>query len=242
MKIISWNCNSAFRNKYTALESFKADLWVIPESESRQYLRQHNSPLAAEQHLWYGNKPSKGLSVFAFNGYEIRMADFFNPDYRHILPVIVTPPDNHEFLLIAVWASRVKDNPDWDYIGQMCHFMEYNRQHLPSQTIFMGDFNINMQWNSSFKKEHNYSRFLQLCTQENLISLYHHLSQESQGQETIPTSFFHRDPQRGFHIDYTFINKNLLPAVKNFTIHGTEWLPLSDHTILELELNLQSIR
>lgn len=236
MKLISWNCNGAFRNKYQALNYFNADVWVIPESESPATLHKQNSPLQTANHLWTGNNQTRGLSVFAFNGYQIRLADFFNSDYQYILPVWVTPPKLPEFLLIAVWTSRIKNNPDWDYIGQLCHFMENYRQVIPPQTIMMGDFNINMQWNKSYKKNHNYSHFLELCAQQDFISLYHELSGQAQGQEETPTIYFHRDPQRGYHIDYVYLHKQQLPNVKNFKIHGCEWLPLSDHTVLELDL------
>lgn len=236
MKLISWNCNGAFCRKYPALNKFNADIWIIPESESPQYLAEHNYKLPADNHLWCGDRPYRGLSVFSFHGYKIRNADFFDNRFKHILPIIVTTPNNQEFLLITVWACRVKDNPDWDYIGQMCYFMEKYSQYFDSNTVMAGDFNINMQWNKSFKKEHNYTRFLQLCSENGLYSLYHQLSQEPQGQETIPTSFYRRNPSRGFHIDYIYLPQELNNKVKNFQIHGVEWLSLSDHVPLELEI------
>lgn len=237
MKLISWNCNGAFRNKYHALNDFNADIWVIPESESHAYLGRHNSPLQSVSGLWCGNNHSKGLGVFAFNGYHIRTAAFFNPEFKYILPVTVTAPDNTEFLLIAVWASRVQTNPDWDYIGQLCYFMEHYASYLTPNTILVGDFNINMLWNKSFKKEHNYTRFLELCRENGFCSLYHELTQQPQGQETAYTSYFHHNPLRGFHIDYAYLNRQQLPNVKSFKIHGCEWLAFSDHTVLELELS-----
>lgn len=236
MKLISWNCNGAFCRKFTALEKFNADIWVIPESESPQYIKEHNLPTASDYHIWCGNRSSKGLSVFSFNGCKIRTADFFNNQYKHILPIIVTLPDNYEFLLIAVWACRVKENPDWDYIGQMCSFVEKFGQYFNQDTIMIGDFNINMQWNSSFKKEHNYVRFLELAAQNGLCSLYHELKKEEQGKETTYTSYYRRNPERGFHIDYAYINKNKLKEVKDFHIHGKEWLSLSDHVLVEVDL------
>lgn len=138
MKLLGWNCNGAFRRKYQALENFNADIWVVPKSESPAYLLRHKSPLSSAQQLWCGQNQSKGLSVFAFNGCQISRADFFNPAYRHILPVNITTADKQKMLLIAVWASRVKDNSDWDYIGQLCHFMEHNgpcsrRKAFPSE-------------------------------------------------------------------------------------------------------------
>ena len=43
MKLISWNCNRAFRQKYFCLESYCADIIVAPESESPQKLAKFRS-------------------------------------------------------------------------------------------------------------------------------------------------------------------------------------------------------
>ena len=43
MKLISWNCNRAFRQKYSCLESYCADIIVAPESESPQKLAKFRS-------------------------------------------------------------------------------------------------------------------------------------------------------------------------------------------------------
>lgn len=111
MKLLGWNCNGAFRRKYQALENFNADIWVVPESESPAYLLRHKSPLSSAQQLWCGQNQSKGLSVFAFNGCQISRADFFNPAYRHILPVNITTADKQKMLLIAVWLPGSKTTP-----------------------------------------------------------------------------------------------------------------------------------
>ena len=36
MKIISWNCNGAFRYKFDAILPFNADVWVIQELLKKQ--------------------------------------------------------------------------------------------------------------------------------------------------------------------------------------------------------------
>ena len=33
MRIVFWNCNGAFRNKYEYVKKFRADLYIIAESE-----------------------------------------------------------------------------------------------------------------------------------------------------------------------------------------------------------------
>ncbi len=236
MKIISWNCNGAFRLKYQALMSLKADIWVIQESESPEYLAEKGIFIPAEKHLWHGDRSCKGLSIFAFNGCQIKKADFFTPEFKYVLPVRVALQPGKSFLLTGIWASTVKNNHDWDYIGQMCVFMERYQQHFNQNSVMIGDFNSNMLWNSYYKKEHNYARFLSLLAAKGMFSVYHMLSGREQGQELVPTSYYHRDEARGFHIDYAFINKKKLEKLRKFEIAGKEWLQYSDHVPLVLEL------
>ena len=235
MKIISWNCNGAFRRKFQALKKFGADIWVIQESESPEYLAEKNVVIPAETHLWHGDRSCKGLSIFSFNGYQIQKADFFSPEFKYALPVGVLSPAGRTRLLTGVWASTVKDNHDWDYIGQMCVFMERYYGYFDDLSVMIGDLNSNMLWNSYYKKEHNYSRFLELMAGNGLFSVYHELSGLPQGQETVPTSYYHRDPARGFHIDYAFMSKPEIACLRRFDISGKEWLDYSDHVPLILE-------
>ncbi len=53
MKIITWNCNGAFRNKYQALDHFNADILVIQECEDPA---QSNSDYEdwSREYLWIG--------------------------------------------------------------------------------------------------------------------------------------------------------------------------------------------
>ena len=80
MKIISWNCNGGFRNNFQALEKFNADIWIIQESESPDYLKEKNIFIPANNHLWCGAKAFKGMSIFSFHGFTLRMADCFSPE------------------------------------------------------------------------------------------------------------------------------------------------------------------
>ena len=132
-------------------------------------------------------------------------------------------------------AVDIQGNPP-DYIGQMCHFADENRDYFNENTLTLGDFNINMLWNNAFKKEHNYERFLEIMSALKQESLYHKLYNCTQGEEKIPTSYYRRNPERPFHIDYIFGGENVFTQLKKFKIHGKEWLTYSDHLPLELEI------
>lgn len=239
MKIISWNCNGAFRCKFDKLLPFEADIWVVQESESPEYLQDKGIKIPAYTHWWHGDRGCKGLSIFTFNGYKAEKAAFFSPEFKYALPVVITPPEGtgQKFLLVGVWASVVKENHDWDYIGQMCEFMERYRANFDDNSILIGDLNSNMLWNSYYQKAHNYSRFLELMAENGLVSVYHQLEKCAQGQEKIPTSYYHRDPKRGFHIDYAFMSPKRIEELGKFEIAGKKWLEWSDHVPLLLEIN-----
>lgn len=238
MKIVSWNCNGAFRNKFETLLPLKADVWVIQECESPEFLEKHGISIPAHNFLWHGTRDFKGLGIFTFHEVKAQTAPFFNPDYRYILPAYISSSQHKPFLLNGVWACLVPENRDWDYIGQMCHFAAENRDHFDENSLTLGDFNINMLWNNAFKKEHNYERFLEIMSSCKQESLYHKLYNCPQGEEKIPTSYYRRNPERPFHIDYVFGGENVFTHLKKFKIHGKEWLTHSDHLPLELEILL----
>ncbi len=65
MKIVSWNCNGALRNKLHELVNLKADIYVIQECKNPS--NHPNTPyeLWGANHLWIGDSKTKGLGIFA---------------------------------------------------------------------------------------------------------------------------------------------------------------------------------
>ena len=45
MKIVSWNCNMAFRNKKDILKDFSADIAIIQECENEDVLKSKKAVL-----------------------------------------------------------------------------------------------------------------------------------------------------------------------------------------------------
>ena len=65
MKIITWNCNMAFRKKADFILAEQPDILIVPECENKERL---NFGLYARQPndiFWYGDLPTKGIGVFA---------------------------------------------------------------------------------------------------------------------------------------------------------------------------------
>ena len=67
-----------------------------------------------------------------------------------------------------------------------------------------------------------------------LVSAYHYVYKEKQGCETEKTFYLYRHKDKGYHIDYCFIDKERL---KKFEIlNDARWLEISDHLPIVIEI------
>jgi len=64
-----------------------------------------------------------------------------------------------------------------------------------------------------------------------MVSLYHAVTGEEQGEESSPTFYLQRDLQKPYHIDYAFSSKDIFTMQSNTVSVGSqnEWLEFSDH-------------
>lgn len=67
MKIVTWNCDGALRNKLEEIDSLGADLLLIQECEDPKNNTKHYRQWAGD-YLWVGTSKNKGLGVFPKNG------------------------------------------------------------------------------------------------------------------------------------------------------------------------------
>ena len=64
MKIITWNCNMAFRKKAEFILAYKPDILVVPECEHPDKLKFDQALPAPTNILWFGSNKNKGLGIF----------------------------------------------------------------------------------------------------------------------------------------------------------------------------------
>lgn len=102
MRIVSWNCNGAFRKKYQLMKALKADVYVIAECEKPE---KYFEPFAdfCPHHIWTGENENKGLCVFARDGIQMVENDWESYCLRHFLSVRI----NNAFDLLGVWGCAV---------------------------------------------------------------------------------------------------------------------------------------
>ncbi|HLG38318.1 MAG TPA: hypothetical protein VI461_01580, partial [Chitinophagaceae bacterium] len=115
MKIVTWNCNMAFRNKASVILKHQPDILVVQECECIDKL--HKDIPAANDSLWFGNNPNKGLGIFSYSNYRFKLRKTYNPRLQTIIPVSVTG-GHFNFTLYAIWAWNPTD-PDGRYVEQI---------------------------------------------------------------------------------------------------------------------------
>lgn len=237
MKIVNWNCAGAFRNKIEAIHKFNADIYVIQECEHPdKFIKK--SDLKDYNFIWKGDNPNKGLAVFSKSSVNIKELtldeNYRNRQLKWFLPVRV----NDSFDLVAVWTHKA-DAEAFQYIGQFYWFLENNLEVL-KLPAFVGDYNSNSIWDA-WDRWWNHSDIVTTLAEHNIYSLYHKISHEAQGSETLKTFYHRKKIEKGYHIDYIFAANDHINNTESF-IWGdyNNWLVYSDHIPLVWKLKLKN--
>lgn len=224
MKIVTWNCNGAFRKKFESLSYMNADIYIIQECEDPEKCKDQSYKDWASNYLWLGNNKNSGLGVFAKGSTLLNPLDWESAGLESFIPFRV----NNEFTILAVWTKQA-NSPTFQYIGQLWKYLQAHQSKLcPSNSIICGDFNSNTCWDK-WDRWWNHSDVVSDLAKLGIHSIYHHLNKEEQGKEMVPTFFMHRNIKKPYHIDYAFASSNLLPLANLKIGNPNEWMALSDH-------------
>jgi len=227
MKIVTWNCNGALRNKFQHLSEFEADIYIIQECENPELSRNENYMQWAGQHLWQGDNKNKGIGIFVKNNNTIEAIHWGNiykgHKVKHFLPCLI----NNKLQLLAIWTSK-NSSPNFGYIGQLWKYLEINKVYF-DEIILAGDFNSNSIWDE-WDRWWNHTDVVKELLEKEIESLYHKVFDEEQGKETVPTFYLQRNLLKSYHIDYCFAHSKYSSKIKSLTIEPFEnWNHLSDH-------------
>lgn len=227
MKIVTWNCNGALRNKFENLSALKADIYIIQECENPSQTQHREYIKWASNHLWIGDNKNKGLGIFAAEHLTIELLNWSNAyqdhTVKHFLPCLI----NKDFQLMGVWTHQ-NNSPNFGYIGQLWKYLQVNSLSL-KKVIIAGDFNSNAIWDQ-WDRWWNHSDVVRKLKEVDIESLYHKHSNEEHGKESKPTYFMNRKLERPYHIDYVFGSSEFSNSLTNVQIGDTEhWLRISDH-------------
>ena len=233
MKIVSWNCNGKFREKFQLIEQANPDIWLIQECENPQSIpasfKGYHS--YCSNYLWVGDNKSKGIAVFAKKSIKIEQqacdTEFRGRKLKWFLSCLI----NEQTKILCVWNHK-NSCETFDYIGQFWLFMQKNRELLRG-SIIAGDFNSNVIWDE-WDRWWNHSDCVRELDEIGLISIYHKFYAENQGKETLPTLFLQRKFEKPYHIDYLFAPKEMSTGKLRVGKYS-EWIKHSDHMPLEWE-------
>lgn len=223
MRIVSWNCNGAFRKKYKLLEKYAADLLVIQECENPALIQHTDYQTFASHTLWKGRGNGRGLGIFSLNNNYIED----NQWDSYGLDVYISFRVNSTFNMLGIWAC---DNYIQDfYVYCRFYFEEFKNM------ILCGDLNSNVRWDKK-NRQRTHSATIALLEKADLVSCYHHITGELQGSETTPTFCMYRNFNIPYHIDYAFAPKHY---IRDLTIgEAKEWLAYSDHMPIILDVSI----
>ena len=238
MKIITWNCNMAFRKKAGFILTHKPDILIVPECEHPDKLKFTKEIPLPRDIFWYGTNLNKGLGIFSYSRYKFKLLDIHNPDFKTILPLAVTGDGKFDFTLFAVWANNA-DDKDGQYITQVWKAIHYyDSLLLNTKTILAGDFNSNTIWDKP-RREGNHSTVVSKLEEKKIFSTYHTFYKQTQGKEQHPTLYLYRHQNKPYHLDYCFASADFIKKLEQVEIGNyDDWKQYSDHPPLSVTFNL----
>ena len=71
IKIVTWNCNGAFRKKFESLLEFDADIYVVQECENPKLTKDIEYQNFSINHLWICDTKNKGIGIFAKSNFNL---------------------------------------------------------------------------------------------------------------------------------------------------------------------------
>jgi exodeoxyribonuclease-3 len=237
----------ALDRKFAALQSLNPDIAIVPECANLDILRA-KAPLFVPNHdqaVWAGDNPTKGLGIFAYNGFRLRRHPLHDHSHRIMIPIEVSGV--RTFHLLAVWSFNDRGDPaSSKTTGALVRALTaYEGFCRAAPLVVAGDFNNNVIWDKPSSKR-NHAQTVGALADLGLVSAYHHDREVVQGGEMDPTHYWRDRKKDGprFHIDYIFLPQSWA-ANLNEVIVGTfeEWCGrrLSDHVPLVADINLEAV-
>lgn len=228
MRIVTWNCNMAFRKKADHVLALDPDIVVVPECECIDKLKFPTQTKKPTSILWFGKNVHKGLGIFSYGDTKLRLLKTHNPELRMIVPVSVKST-HYQFTLYAIWAFNPED-PDGTYVEQVWKAIHYYETHLKKKpTMLAGDFNSNTIWDKQYRQG-NHSHVVKFLEERKIYSSYHLQHKQEQGKEEHPTLYMYRHKDKPYHIDYCFVSKDLAENLHSVEVGDFDtWIQYSDH-------------
>jgi len=239
MKLITWNCNMAFRKKAGFILPYKPDILIVPECEHPDKLNFGPTIPLPTDTLWFGHNRNKGLGIFSYAGFRLKLLRGYKPELKMIIPVRVTANDA-TLMLYAIWANNPGD-PDGQYVEQVWKAIHhYDKKISNRQTILIGDFNSNTIWDKKYRAG-NHSNVVKRLEDKGVLSCYHFHHKQTQGREEHPTFYLYKHKDKPYHLDYCFASTDLIDKIQSVEVGDYDyWKMYSDHVPVMVTFNAGS--
>lgn len=226
----------AYRKKPNFILKEMPDILIVPECENQQRLSFGLHTNQPTDIFWYGDNPHKGIGVFSYSDYKIKLLDNHNADFKYVLPLSVYN-NKINLTIFAIWAQKPERHDCYtEQVWNAVHF--YSNLLDNEYVILAGDFNSNSIWDRP-KRIYNHTNLVDFLKTKNILSTYHHFHNQMQGHEKDKTLFMQRKIDRPYHIDYCFASLNLIDKLENVEVGAYEkWTTYSDHKPLIVNFNL----
>lgn len=229
MRLITWNCQGAFRQKADVILKYKPDILVVQECEHSEKIVFKSKRKKPNDILWIGDNKHKGLGIFSYSDYKLRVHHTYNPAIKYVLPVSVYG-GAIDFTLFAIWANNREDRKN-QYVGQVWQAIRHYDEILSSgEVVLTGDFNSNTVFDKKYRIG-NHTDVVDVLMKRNIHSVYHHHHQQIQGQEKHPTFYLYKNKTKSYHLDYCFTSLSILNGLKDVEVGSfRKWMRYSDHS------------
>ena len=112
----------AFRKKAAFILAEEPDILIVPECENIERLSFGLYTKQPTDTFWYGDLPDKGIGVFSYSDFKIKLIDIHNPDFKYVLPLSVYN-DKIALTIFAVWAQKPALNDNYtEQVWNAVHF------------------------------------------------------------------------------------------------------------------------
>ena len=226
----------AYRKKAEIILTEKPDILIVPECENQKRLLFGLDTKQPTDIFWYGDNPHKGIGVFSYSDFKIKLLGIHNPDFKYVLPLSVYN-DKINLTIFAIWAQKPESHGC--YTEQVWNAVRFYSNLLDNENVILaGDFNSNSIWDKP-KRIYNHTNLVDFLKTKNILSTYHHFHKQTQGKEKDYTLFMQRKIDRPYHIDFCFASLNLIEKLKNVEVGTYEkWTTYSDHNPLIVNFDL----
>jgi exodeoxyribonuclease III len=196
----------AYQRKASASARLDADVLILPECGSPEYLRRAGLDIDSDHMLWVGDNDSKGLAIIARPPFTVSPL-FTNRDElpQWVVPARVACAQWAPIDLLAVWSFNHRAERNLGINPLSLALKTFSQTLNRSRLIAAGDFNHNVNWDRA-QKATNFQFLIDELAQHGLYSAYHDSRGCAHGEEAEPTIYWMKRTKHGptYHIDYVF--------------------------------------